>query len=233
MITREQLLAELEALADEKYRNFNEKTVHTSAYRLIGVRMPDIKKTAKRYKSCWKEIFALPYDSFEEIVLKGAVLGFADADISEKEEYITAYAEMIDNWAECDCFCSCLRVRKSEEAQLFSLAQKLMRRKEEFVSRVGIVLMFSKFKDEASMKTALAIYDALPCGEYYRDMAVAWGISVYCVNYPQDIIAYLERSPIDIKVKKMAAQKIRDSLRIDKSVKDAVTETVNKNRYRT
>ena len=58
-------------------------------------------------------------------------------------------------------------------------------------------------------------------------MAVAWGISVYCVYYPQDIIAYLESSPIDIRIKKMAAQKIRDSLRIEKCVKDAVTGIVN------
>ena len=227
MIDREQLIKELEALSDEKYRIFNEKIVHTSSYRVIGVRMPDIKAIAKRYKADWKEIFALPYDSFEEIMVKGAALGFADADLSEKEPYIIGYAEMIDNWAECDCFCSCLKVRKSEEASLFTLAENLMHRKEEFVSRVGIVLMFSKFKDEASMKKALAIYDTLPCGEYYRDMAVAWGISVYCVYYPQDVIAYLESSPIDIRVKKMAAQKIRDSLRIEKCVKDAVTGVVN------
>lgn len=227
MIDKEQLIKELEALADEKYRIFNEKIVHTSSYRVIGVRMPDIKKTAKRYKADWKEIFTLPYDSFEEIMVKGAALGFADADLGEKEPYIIAYAEMIDNWAECDCFCSCLKVGKSEEASLFTLAENLMHRKEEFVSRVGVVLMFSKFKDEVSMKKALAIYDTLPCGEYYRDMAVAWGISVYCVYYPQDIIAYLESSPIDIRVKKMAAQKIRDSLRIEKCVKDAVTGVVN------
>lgn len=227
MIDREQLIKELEALSDEKYRIFNEKIVHTSSYRVIGVRMPDIKAIAKRYKADWKEVFALPYDSFEEIMVKGAALGFADADLGEKEPYIIAYAEMIDNWAECDCFCSCLKVRKSEEARLFALAQNLMHRKEEFVSRVGIVLMFSKFKDEASMKKALTIYDALPCGEYYRDMAVAWGISVYCVYYPQDIIAYLKSSPIDMRIKKMAAQKIRDSLRIEKCVKDAVTAIVN------
>lgn len=227
MIDREQLIKELEALSDEKYRIFNEKIVHTSSYRVIGVRMPDIKAIAKRYKADWKEVFALPYDSFEEIMVKGAALGFADADLSEKEPYIIGYAEMIDNWAECDCFCSCLKVRKSEEASLFSLSQELMSRKEQFVSRVGIVLMFSKFKDEVSMKKALAIYDALPCGEYYRDMAVAWGISVYCVYYPQDIIAYLESSPIDMRIKKMAAQKIRDSLRIEKCVKDAVTAIVN------
>lgn len=105
-----------------------------------------------------------------------------------------------------------------------------MYRKEEFVSRVGTVLMFSKFSDEPTVRKALAIYDRLPSGEYYRDMAVAWGISVYCVKYPQLIAEYLEHSPISIAVKLAAAQKIRDSRRISDKVKCRVTDTVNAQR---
>lgn len=155
---------------------------------------------------------------------------FADAPLCEKEPYIIRYAEMIDNWVECDCFCSCIKVKKSEEDDLLRLAEGLMYRKEEFVSRVGTVLMFSKFSDEPTVRKALAIYDRLPSGEYYRDMAVAWGISVYCVRYPQLIVKYLEHSPISIAVKLAAAQKIRDSRRISDEVKRRVTDTVNAQR---
>ena len=137
---------------------------------------------------------------------------------------------MIDNWAECDCFCSCIKVKKSEEDALRLLSDRLMKRKEEFVSRVGIVLMFSKFTDEPTVKKALDIYDALPCGAYYRDMAVAWGLSVYCVKYPELITGYLEHSPISIKVKLMAAQKIRDSRRVSDDYKKRITCIVNAQR---
>ena len=221
MTERGELISLLESLSEEKFRVFNEKIVHTSKYRVIGVRMPDLKAIAKGHKADYKEIFELPYDSFEEIIIKGAAVGFADAPLCEKEPYIIRYAEMIDNWAECDCFCSCIKVKKSEEDDLLRLAEGLMYRKEEFVSRVGTVLMFSKFSDEPTVRKALAIYDRLPSGEYY------WGISVYCVRYPQLIAEYLEHSPISIAVKLAAAQKIRDSRRISDEVKRRVTDTVN------
>ena len=230
MIDREELLVELESLSEEKFRIFNEKIVHTSNYKVIGVRMPDLKAIAKKHRADYKEIFEMPYDSFEEIIIKGAALGFADVPLSEKAPYVIRYAGMIDNWAECDCFCSCIKVKKSEEDALRLLSDRLMKRKEEFVSRVGIVLMFSKFTDEPTVKKALDIYDALPCGAYYRDMAVAWGLSVYCVKYPELITGYLEHSPISIKVKLMAAQKIRDSRRVSDEVKRRVTDTVNAQR---
>lgn len=230
MIDREELLVELEKLSEEKFRIFNEKIVHTSNYKVIGVRMPDLKAIAKKHRADYKEIFEMPYDSFEEIIIKGAALGFADVPLSEKAPYVIRYAGMIDNWAECDCFCSCIKVKKSEEDALRLLSGRLMKRKEEFVSRVGIVLMFSKFTDEPTVKKALDIYDVLPYGAYYRDMAVAWGLSVYCVKYPELITGYLEHSPISIKVKLMAAQKIRDSRRVSDDYKKRITCIVNAQR---
>lgn len=230
MIDREELLVELESLSEEKFRIFNEKIVHTSNYKVIGVRMPDLKAIAKKHRADYKEIFEMPYDSFEEIIIKGAALGFADVPLSEKAPYVIRYAGMIDNWAECDCFCSCIKVKKSEEDALRLLSDRLMKGKEEFVSRVGIVLMFSKFTDEPTVKKALDIYDVLPYGAYYRDMAVAWGLSVYCVKYPELITGYLEHSPISIKVKLMAAQKIRDSRRVSDDYKKRITCIVNAQR---
>lgn len=47
MIDRKELLSELEKLSEEKFRIFNEKIVHTSRFRVIGVRMPDLKAIAK------------------------------------------------------------------------------------------------------------------------------------------------------------------------------------------
>lgn len=230
MIDREELLVELESLSEEKFRIFNEKIVHTSNYKVIGVRMPDLKAIAKKHRADYKKIFEMPYDSFEEIIIKGAALGFADVPLSEKAPYVIRYAGMIDNWAECDCFCSCIKVKKSEEDALRLLSDRLMKGKEEFVSRVGVVLMFSKFTDEPTVKKALDIYDVLPCGAYYRDMAVAWGLSVYCVKYPELITGYLEHSPISIKVKLMAAQKIRDSRRVSDDYKKRITCIVNAQR---
>ena len=77
MTERGELISLLESLSEEKFRVFNEKIVHTSKYRVIGVRMPDLKAIAKEHRADYKEIFELPYDSFEEIIIKGAAGGSA------------------------------------------------------------------------------------------------------------------------------------------------------------
>ena len=74
MTERGELISLLESLSEEKFRVFNEKIVHTSKYRVIGVRMPDLKAIAKGHKADYKKIFELPYDSFEEIIIKGCLL---------------------------------------------------------------------------------------------------------------------------------------------------------------
>ncbi len=223
---RQELTGRLASLSDESYRSFNQKIVHTCAYKMYGVRIPQLKAIAREYSDRWREIAALPFDSFEEIVIKGAVIGMAKAPLKEKIPYITQYADVADNWAVCDCFCSCLKTGKNETDELFSLAQRLCKSEREFVSRIGIVLLFSKFKDEAFVSRSLEIYDSLPCGEYYRDMAVAWGLSVFCVYYPQLILDFLKSSSLSLWIKNAAAQKIRDSRRISDKDKATVTKLV-------
>ncbi len=227
-ITQNELVQLLRSRSDEKFRIFNEKIIHTSKLKVIGVKMPDIKALAAKHSDSYKEIFELPYDSFEELMFKGAALGLAKAPLSEKEPYIYRYGEMIDNWAECDCFCTALKPAKGEREKLREIIDDMLFSDKEFVSRIGIVLLFSKFHDEQSADYALGVYEKLPCGAYYRDMAVAWGISVYCVYFPEKTAEYLRSSPIAIDIKRKAAQKIRDSRRISDEIKKRITDAVNK-----
>lgn len=232
IITQSEIIRYFRSRADEKYRAFNEKIVHTSGFEIIGVRMPDIKAYAKQLSADYKEIFELPYNSFEEIMLKGAATAFAKASLSEKEPYILRYAQMIDNWAECDCFCTALKVKANEKEQLMQIIDKLIFSPSEFISRTGIVLMFSALRDENSVDYAFSAFERLPCGQYYRDMAVAWALSVYCVYYPEKTADYLKKSKISTDIKCKTAQKIRDSRRIDTSVKNRITDIVNSQRQK-
>ncbi|MCH5324036.1 MAG: DNA alkylation repair protein [Eubacterium sp.] len=222
-IDKETLRARLDVLADEQYRAFSEKIVHTSGKPLIGVRTPELKKIAKEYAADYKDIFELPADTYEEMLLKGLTLGMAKAPLAEKLPYILGYAEMIDNWALCDLFCSALKMKKDEYGALSEFIDEIILSPDEYVSRTGIVLMFSNFKAESDARRAFAIYDKITAGRYYVDMAVAWGISVYCVYHPQLTVQYLRNSPISADIKKKAAQKIRDSRRVSQEVKDKVT----------
>ncbi len=226
-MTREDILNTLLPLCDDKYRIFTEKLIFTSRYKVLGIRLPQLKETAKQFCDSYKEVFALPYDSFEELLFKGLCIALSKDSLSEKYDYILKYADLIDNWSSCDCFCSAIKPKKHDIPALWQIIEDIIYSEKEFVSRVGIVLLFSKFHDEKSVDYALTAYEKMPCGQYYRDMAIAWGISVYAVYFPDKISEYLETSSLSADIKKKAAQKIRDSRRISDEVKQKITEIVN------
>lgn len=228
MTDEKQLRERLISLADEKYRDFHSGIVADSAHKIIGVRTPELKKTAKELAAEYAALFELPAESYEEVVLKGLALGMAKAPLSEKLPYIRRYADMASNWAECDLFCSALKIKESEREQLAEFIDGIIFSPREYVSRIGIVLFFSNFKEEADARRAFAAYEKIPSGRYYVDMAIAWGISVYCVYFPALTAEYLESGTLCMDIKKKAAQKIRDSRRIPQEVKQRVTELCGK-----
>ena len=56
---------------------------------------------------------------------------------------------------------------------------------------------------------------ALPSGEYYVDMAVAWAFSVALVKHFEQTLPYFTQRRLDRRVHNKALQKGRESLRID------------------
>ena len=56
---------------------------------------------------------------------------------------------------------------------------------------------------------------ALPGGEYYVDMAVAWAFSVALVKHFEQTLPYFTQRRLDRRVHNKALQKGRESLRID------------------
>ena len=60
--------------------------------------------------------------------------------------------------------------------------------------------------------------------EYYVKMAIAWLLCELCTYHDKEIVKYIKESNLDIDVKRMAINKIRDSFRIDESVKEELKE---------
>lgn len=224
MIDEKALRERLYSLSDEKYREFNKGIVCTCKLPYIGVRTPELKRIAKELSPQYDELFDLPADSYEELLIKGLAVAMAKAPLIEKLPYIRRYAALIDNWAACDLFCSSLKVKKDERDMLSELIDGMIYSDKEYIARVGIVLFFSNFKGESDARRAFSAYERIQPGRYYVDMAIAWGISVYCVYFPALTAEYLESCTISTDIKKKAAQKIRDSRRVSEEVKRRVTK---------
>ena len=98
---------ELFALRDEGYAAFQQKLIPgIPPARVIGVRVPELRKLAKRYDKDPEHrqfLRALPHDYYDEDLLH-ALLIAEEKDFARCLEETEAFLPFVDNWAVCDIF---------------------------------------------------------------------------------------------------------------------------------
>ena len=82
-----QIKQELQELIDEEYAKFNQKLCPDTNKKMLGIRIPKLRKLAqkivKQYE--WKAVLEkLDETYFEEVLLKGLMIGYAPIPIDEK-----------------------------------------------------------------------------------------------------------------------------------------------------
>ena len=104
----QEFLEELKALSDEKYRDFHKKLLKNESVQVIGVRVPELRKLAKKYRDKIDTLFTFPDEYYEVTFIKLTAVSLLE--YSEFLKYITRCVMLIDNWATCDCFSpACIR----------------------------------------------------------------------------------------------------------------------------
>lgn len=219
-MTRDEIMARLESLAESDYKEFNLRIIPT-AMEVLGVRLPALRKLAKEIvKGDWRQFLQSAQEGiYEEVMLQGLVIGYAKADMSEKLEYIGGFVPKIENWAICDSFCGTLKFMAENQAAVWDFLQPYLRSEQEFFRRFAVVALMEYFIDDEYIDRTLRIYDEIKKEQYYVQMAVAWGISVCFVKYPDKTMAYLRDNSLDDFTYNKALQKIVESLRVDKETK--------------
>ena len=146
------LRAELEKLADEKYRAFSAKLLPKTE-KLIGVRIPELRKLAKRAAA---ENWDLSSDdTFEETMVAALALARAEMPLGGKPAAVEKFLPRIKNWSVCDSFCAELKIAESEKAHYFALAEKYIESKDEFLCRFAYVMLLEHFTDRRHLESAL------------------------------------------------------------------------------
>lgn len=216
----EKFINDMMLFCDQDYLKFNKKLTF-SKYDMIGIRVPILRSVAKEiakgdtcsYLACCKRKY------FEEILLEGFVIG----TIKDYEAFLGYFYEFlpyVDNWAVCDmCISSFKAIGKNKElfkSEVFGLINS----KGEFYVRVGIVILMDYYIDEDNLPMIFNILDSITRTEYYIEMAMAWLLSVCFIKYPDITEKYLGNNKLNDSVINKTIQKIRDSKRVDKEVKD-------------
>ena len=153
---------ELFLLTEEDYRRFQKKLLPDHC-ELIGVRLPALRKIAKRIA---KEDYLLfltqgPEDYFEEKMLKGMVIGYLNpekAGLDSVLESINIFIPKIDNWSVCDSFCSGLKYAKVYPEQFWTFILSKLTASDAFTLRFGVVMLLFYYIDKAHIHHALSLH---------------------------------------------------------------------------
>ena len=216
---RERLLQ----LSEGEYKKFNSKLL-PGIENILGVRMPLLKNLAKEIvKDDWRNYLSMADNYyFEEILLQGLVIGYSKADIEEILRYIADFVPKINNWAICDSFCAGLKITKKNMSQMWNFLQVYVTSSKEFDIRFAVVMLLDFYIVDDYIGDVLSLLDKINHEGYYVKMAVAWTLSVCFVKYPEKTMIYLKESNLDTFTYNKALQKITESFRVEKDVKEVI-----------
>ena len=102
----------------------------------------------------------------------------------------------------------------------FDVASSLAFSDNEFLSRVGIVIMLSHYVNSMYIDEIIKVVSSLESNYYYVNMALSWLISVLFVEFRTNTLELLKQRILPAFVQNKAIQKIRDSYRVSKEDKE-------------
>lgn len=210
---------ELFKLQDKNYKEFHSKLIpNIKEDLIIGVRVPDIRKLAKKYKDNSSYFLNnLPHKYYDENVLHGLL-------ISEIKDYNKCIYELerflpyIDNWAVCDM--TNPKVFKKHKEELLIKIKEWINTKDTYTIRYGIRMLMNYYLDEDYKKEYLNLPLKIKSNEYYINMMIAWYYATALAKQYEDTIKLLETKKLSPWIHNKTIQKARESYRITKEQKD-------------
>ena len=210
----------LKTLGEEEYKNFHCKLCFTK-YEILGVRLPIQRKIAKSIAKSNPEKFLKLCQSkyYEEVMIEGLVIAsLKDENVFDK--YFYKFITKIDNWGICDSFCNSLKIITKNPKKYFEIAKKLSLDEQEFISRVGLIIILNFFIKEEYLEEIFNILNTITSEKYYVNMAQAWLVCELYTFYPQQTTKYLKKNNLNKFTQNKSISKIRDSYRVNKEDKD-------------
>lgn len=227
-MNNEKIEAELKKHSDEAYQKFSASLL-PGINNIIGVRLPELRRLARRLaRTDWRQnLHKLSDDTFEEIMLQGMVIGYADCPIEERLELIRGFVPKIDNWSVCDSFCSGLKSVRSERGRCFQFLQPYLKSTSEFEQRFAAVMLLDYYIDEEWILRTIKALKEIDAQDYYAKMAVSWALAECYLSFPKETTPVICDDKLDLAVRQKALQKIIQSRTISPQTRDAIRALKN------
>ncbi len=215
------ILDELLKLQDKEYAEFQSRLTPTiSKEKFIGVRVPEVRKLAKK---CVNQpetnefLNTLPHKYYDENMLHGLLISEIK-DYKKCIEEVDKFLPYVDNWAVCDIMSP--KIFKKYKEELLEKIKEWSKSNETYTCRFGIEMLMSHFLDDDFKKEYLEIPAAVHSEEYYVMMIVAWFFATALAKQWDDTIKYIEENRLDKWIHNKTIQKARESYRITDEQKE-------------
>lgn len=213
----------LRQAAEPEYAAFQRKIVSDTAYPILGVRMPTLRKTAKAIAKADLRSFlsAAEFASYEEAMLCGLAIAYSAVPTAEKLDLLWKWLPKVDSWALTDSVVPTLDIRPEDRQQLWNLALRCLEGREVYTVRFGVVILLHVFLTPEHIPAVAQLLQALQDDRYYVQMAAAWCLAEMAVTDPKTVEAILKSGRLDRFTHNKTIQKMCDSYRITKEQKAA------------
>lgn len=218
-----QIKEKLFDLSDDKYREFNQKLCPDTKRKMIGIRVPEIKKMAKELLKQYevKELLAsLTDEYFEEVLLQAVIIGYSKLDLEEKLNLITEFVPKIDSWAISDTFVPSLKINKKDLEKVWNFILPYTKSDKQFYVRFAVIMMLDYFITEEYVDKVIEQLDKINNDGYYVKMGVAWTIAEIAIKFYDKAVPYLKNNNLDKFTHNKAIQKMIESRRISDKQKE-------------
>jgi len=204
-------------MGEEKYRDFSSALMPTvEKERVIGIRIPVLRKYAKSLEDYEDFLKDLPHKYFEENNLH-AFLIEREKDFEKCIEKLDLFLPYVDNWATCDSMKP--KALKKEPEKLLIHIKRWLYSKDVYAVRYAINLLMSYYLDENFKDEYLYMIAGVKSDEYYINMMRAWYFATALAKQYEKTLPLLENKELDQWIHNKTIQKSIESLRISKEHK--------------
>ncbi len=225
----EDIRRKLIELKEEDYKKFNEKLCPDTKRKILGIRIPILrnfaKKLVKEEKNSQKEnldnlLKSIDDEYFEEIMLKGFVIGYSKCEINEKMPYIREFVPKIDSWEITDTFVPTLKIKDKDLREVFKFIKPYFKSNKEFEVRFAVIMLLDYYIIDEYVDEVIKILDKINHNGYYVKMGVAWCLAEIGIKFNDKLMQYLQgKNNLDKFTFNKTLQKMIESYRIDEEQK--------------
>ena len=210
MIPYQEFLTEIRSYAEPEYAAFHKRLIKNDNVIVLGVRVPQLRKLARKYDDSVDELLSFPDEYYEVTFIKLAAVSYLKWE--KFLNYVDRCVLLIDNWATCDCFIpKCISKHRDE---FLPYLYAFFAEKKEFYQRFALTTLLHFYVEEKYLHT---IYDFVREADtefYYVHMAAAWLIAEVLVKFYGDGVKFLKLNEFDIKTRNKAKKKACESYRL-------------------